>query len=73
MRHSYRCHLSPDALHDCPAAEAGARVRAEPEEILGVARCPRCRTPMVARMGRHGPYLHCRCYEANRRPHNILA
>jgi hypothetical protein len=29
--------------------------------ILDVARCPLCHTPLVARMGRWGPYFHCLC------------
>jgi hypothetical protein len=32
-------------------------------DILCEARCPCCRTPLVARMGRHGPYFHCLCSE----------
>ncbi len=63
MRHSYRCHVSPDAVRDFAGAESGARLRGGVEEILGTARCPCCRAPLVARMGRCGPYFHCRCFE----------
>jgi hypothetical protein len=28
---------------------------------LGEAPCPRCGKPMVARVGRRGPYFHCAC------------
>jgi hypothetical protein len=31
---------------------------------VGVARCPRCQMPLVARMGCQGPYFHCHCYES---------
>jgi hypothetical protein len=29
--------------------------------ILDIARCPLCRAPLVARMGKQGPYFHCLC------------
>jgi hypothetical protein len=64
MRHAYRCHLAPDAVRDGSAPESnGERARLDPSEIVGDARCPCCRTPLVARMGRHGPYFYCRCHE----------
>jgi hypothetical protein len=28
---------------------------------LDQVRCPRCRAHLVARIGRRGPYFHCRC------------
>jgi hypothetical protein len=37
------------------------RQRRDAADILGDARCPCCRTPLVARIGRHGPYFPCRC------------
>jgi hypothetical protein len=37
------------------------RHRRDAADIVGDARCPCCRTPLVARMGRHGPYFPCRC------------
>ena len=33
-------------------------------DIVGVARCPLCRAPLVARMGCRGPYFHCACAES---------
>ncbi len=33
-------------------------------DVADVARCPRCRAPLVARMGRRGPYFHCACAES---------
>lgn len=35
-------------------------------EELGVARCPLCRHPLVARLDRQGPYFFCQC--PRRRP-----
>lgn len=32
-------------------------------DTLCDARCPCCRAPLVARMGRDGPYFHCLCSE----------
>ena len=29
--------------------------------LLDIARCPLCRVPLVARLGRHGPCFPCRC------------
>ncbi len=64
MPHAYRCHASPDAL-DRPRAERnGQRYRVD-SEALATARCPCCRAPLVARMGRAGPYFHCRCREGS--------
>ena len=28
---------------------------------LGLVTCPKCQSPMVARMGRRGPFWQCRC------------
>ena len=38
--------------------------RQDAADIAGVARCPRCRAPLVARMGCRGPYFHCACSES---------
>jgi hypothetical protein len=35
--------------------------RHDAAEVAAGVRCPRCRTPLVARMGRHGPCFPCRC------------
>ncbi|MHB1423490.1 MAG: hypothetical protein ACYC3I_09910 [Gemmataceae bacterium] len=60
MRHSYRCHASPDAVG--PDRERnGERCRVDSIDLLDTARCPCCRAPLVARMGREGPYFHCCC------------
>jgi hypothetical protein len=40
---------------------ADHRQRQVAADIVGVARCPRCRTPLVARMSCRGPYFHCAC------------
>lgn len=67
MRHSYRCHASPDALiHDRSTRERnGERCRVDSVDLLDTARCPCCRFPLVARMGRKGPYFDCRCNTRN--------
>lgn len=31
------------------------------QEELASARCPICRSALVARQGRAGPYFHCAC------------
>jgi|GEM_PF-3593627 hypothetical protein len=64
MRHVYRCPIVPDGLgSDCDAPERnGQRHRLDPD-LLDTARCPCCRAPLIARMGRGGPYFHCRCQE----------
>lgn len=61
MRHAYRCHVSPDSLSD--ARHNGERRRLDAGDVLDTARCPCCGTPLVARMGRGGPYFHCGCVE----------
>ena len=61
MRHAYRCHASPDALDRAPSERAGERQRVDSVDLLATARCPCCRAPLVARMGRDGPYFHCLC------------
>ena len=63
---SYRCHLqsqsaASDSYRDVP--ERDGRSRSDPTEIIGVPRCPCCRVPLIARMGRRGPYFYCRCLE----------
>jgi hypothetical protein len=62
MRHAYPCHASPDILApDRAAAQRNsARYRFD-SDLLDTARCPCCRAPLIARMGREGPYFHCRC------------
>jgi hypothetical protein len=64
MRHAYRCHISSDLPGpDCAAPKRnGERFRLDPD-LLDTARCPCCRAPLIARMGREGPYFHCRCRE----------
>jgi hypothetical protein len=37
------------------------RPRREPAVLADVARCPICRMPLQARVGRRGPYMHCLC------------
>ncbi|HYV38528.1 MAG TPA: hypothetical protein VE988_22780 [Gemmataceae bacterium] len=32
-----------------------------PSAMLDIVRCPKCRGPLVARVGRGGPYYHCLC------------
>jgi hypothetical protein len=39
------------------------RRRENQAELAGVTRCPRCGGVLVARVGRRGPYFHCRCRE----------
>lgn len=64
MRHSYRCHASADAARICStSASNGERSRLDASEVFADVRCPCCRAPLIARMGRRGPYFHCRCYE----------
>jgi hypothetical protein len=67
MRHAYPCHASADVLAPDRAApqRKGERYRLD-SDLLDTARCPCCRAPLVARMGREGPYFHCRCRERKR-------
>lgn len=66
MRHAYRCHVSSDA-RACSAPERKReRNGVDSVDLLDTARCPCCRAPLVARMGRAGPYFHCRCDERSR-------
>lgn len=44
-----------------PSHARGRRQRPSAADVADVARCPRCRAPLVARMGRRGPYFHCAC------------
>ncbi len=37
------------------------RQRQAAADLATVARCPRCLAPLIARMGRRGPYFHCVC------------
>jgi hypothetical protein len=70
MRHSYRCHASPKALFpDRSTPERNReRCRVDSVDLLDIARCPCCRFPLVARMGRDGPYFDCRCRECSSCP-----
>ena len=63
MRHAYRCHASSDALDRAASERNGERNRVDSMDLFDTARCPCCRVPLVARMGRDGPYFHCRCRE----------
>ncbi len=63
MRHSYRCHAPLDSVAASDSVPDGRR--SDPTEVMDVARCPCCRTPLIARMGRHGPYFHCLCRGRN--------
>jgi len=44
-------------------AEPAASARGGMLNQLAQARCPKCNHPMVARLGRRGPYFHCGCLE----------
>jgi hypothetical protein len=33
-------------------------------EVAGVARCPLCHAPLVARLNCRGPYFQCLCHES---------
>lgn len=68
MRHAYRCHASPAVLDlDRSAPQRNSQRYLVDSEALDTARCPCCRAPLVARMGREGPYFHCRCREISSR------
>ena len=43
------------------------REQRQVEEELGIAPCPICGYPLVARMGRNGPYFYCLCKEKKNR------
>jgi hypothetical protein len=43
---------------------SGHGQRQSEADVADVARCPRCRAPLVARMGCRGPYFHCACAES---------
>jgi hypothetical protein len=66
MRHAYRCHIPPDWLGSDSAVPEhnGERYHLDPD-LLDTARCPCCRAFLIARMGREGPYFHCRCPEGS--------
>jgi hypothetical protein len=49
----------PTNLHALQAHDR--QQRHDIAEITGEARCPRCRTPLVARLGPRGPCFPCRC------------
>jgi hypothetical protein len=44
-----------------PARVEQVRQRRAEAEILSEARCPVCRAPLIARIGRRGPYYFCLC------------
>jgi hypothetical protein len=52
-------------LYD-PRRSVRSRGQLPAPDMLDICRCPRCRGPLVARMGRNGPYFHCRCHGAPR-------
>jgi hypothetical protein len=47
-----------------PSHARGRQQRQSAADVADVARCPRCRAPLVARMGCRGPYFHCACAES---------
>jgi len=49
--------MRPDRCH----RESQSIAARDLAEVVTVARCPCCRTPLIARMGRRGPYFHCQC------------
>ncbi len=59
-RHAREPHRDPLASRRA----VDRQQRQEAADIAGVARCPRCRAPLVARMGCRGPYFHCACAES---------
>ncbi len=64
MRHAYSCRASVDAFDRAPSARETDRTRVDSVDLLDTARCPCCRAPLIARMGRQGPYFHCGCGES---------
>ncbi len=57
-----RSSRAADAPADSPGTRAWDLQQCHAvAEILGEARCPLCRFPLVARMGPRGPYFPCRC------------
>ncbi len=63
MRRAYPCHAPTDAFDRASSARETDRTRVDSVDLLDTARCPCCRLPLVARMGRVGPYFHCGCNE----------
>jgi hypothetical protein len=60
LSHPFPDQPSPPGMPpDPPRPER--RQRRSAEEVVGEARCPRCRMPLVARMGPTGPWFPCRC------------
>jgi hypothetical protein len=51
--------------HDVPAG--GPEPRREPAAVADVARCPVCRAPLQAVVGRRGPFIRCLCPPRGRR------
>ncbi len=60
--------LSLPELEAAPQPFAGDSLetlgRQETAELMDIARCPRCRGPLVARMSCRGPYFFCLCVES---------
>ena len=40
---------------------ADRKLRRDGSDDLGEAKCPLCKAPLVARLGKKGPYFHCAC------------
>jgi len=53
--------FDPQPLLYDPRRSLRYRGQRPTSRILDIARCPRCRAPLVARMGKRGPYFHCLC------------
>jgi hypothetical protein len=49
----------PEATIRTPTLDR--QLRRSAADITDVARCPVCRTPLIARMDCRGPYFHCLC------------
>jgi hypothetical protein len=47
-----------------PVSAVDQQRQQDTADCLGVARCPWCRGPLVARMSCAGPYWHCLCAES---------
>ncbi len=63
MRRAYPCHAVADAFDRAPSSREADRSRVDSIDLLDTARCPCCRYPLIACMGRAGPYFHCGCSE----------
>lgn len=63
MFRTYRCHVPSESSAADNGRTGRSRARLDPCETVGVAICPCCRAPLVAVMGRQGPYFYCQCHE----------